>query len=73
MPKCLNFGGEGRDRLPSTRFEQEKHLKYNHLVANAAEIQNVIDLARTVGICKPMTASFAARIWPNSARTRHHA
>ena len=28
--------------------EQEKHLKYNHLVANAAAIQNVIDLTRAV-------------------------
>jgi hypothetical protein len=28
--------------------EQEKHLKYNHLIANAAVIQNVIDLTRAV-------------------------
>jgi len=28
--------------------EQEKHLKYNHLIANAAAIQNVIDLTRAV-------------------------
>jgi hypothetical protein len=26
----------------SDPVEQEKHLKYNHLVANAAAIQNVI-------------------------------
>jgi hypothetical protein len=28
--------------------EQGKHLKYNHLIANAATIQNVIDLTRAV-------------------------
>jgi hypothetical protein len=28
--------------------EQEKHLKYGHLVANAAAIQNVINLTRAV-------------------------
>jgi len=28
--------------------EQEKHLKYNHLVANAAAIKTVIDLTRAV-------------------------
>jgi TnpA family transposase len=45
--KWLNFGGEGViDTLDPV--EQEKHLKYNHLVANAAAIQNVIDLTRAV-------------------------
>jgi hypothetical protein len=43
----LNFGGEGGiDTLDP--IEQEKHLKYNHLIANAAAIQNVIDLTRAV-------------------------
>ena len=45
--KWLNFGGEGViDTLDPV--EQEKHLKYNHLIANAAAIQNVIDLTRAV-------------------------
>src|SRR5579859_1165829 len=45
--KWLNFGGEGViDTIDPV--EQEKHLKYNHLVANAASIQNVIDLTRAV-------------------------
>jgi Tn3 transposase DDE domain len=45
--KWLNFGGDGLiDTLDPV--EQEKHLKYNHLVANAAAIQNVIDLTRAV-------------------------
>ena len=43
----LNFGGEGAiDTLDAV--EQEKHLKYNHVIANAATIQNVIDLTRGV-------------------------
>jgi hypothetical protein len=43
----LNFGGEGViDTLDPV--EQAKHLKYNHLVANAAAIQTVIDLTRVV-------------------------
>ena len=43
----MNFGGEGViDTLDPV--EQEKHLKYNHLVANAAAIQTVIDLTRAV-------------------------
>ncbi len=45
--KWLNFGGEGViDTLDPV--EQEKHLKYNHLVENAAAIQNVIDLTPAV-------------------------
>jgi TnpA family transposase len=45
--KWLNFGGEGViDTIDPV--EQEKHLKYNHVVANAAAIQNVIDLTRAV-------------------------
>jgi TnpA family transposase len=45
--KWLNFGGEGViDTLDPV--EQEKRLKYNHLVANAAAIQTVIDLTRAV-------------------------
>ena len=45
--KWLNFGGEGViDTIDAV--EQEKHLKYNHLVANAAAIHNVIDLTRAV-------------------------
>jgi len=45
--KWLKFGGEGViDTIDPV--EQEKHLKYNHLVANAAAIQNVIDLTRAV-------------------------
>jgi len=45
--KWLKFGGEGViDTVDAV--EQEKHLKYNHLVANAAVIQNVIDLIRAV-------------------------
>jgi len=45
--KWLNFGGEGV--IEAIAFEeQEKRLKYNHLVANAVAIQNVIDLTRAV-------------------------
>jgi Tn3 transposase DDE domain len=45
--KWLNFGGHGViDTIDPV--EQEKHLRYNHLVANAAAIQNVIDLTRAV-------------------------
>ena len=45
--KWLNFGGGGViDTIDLV--EQEKHLKYNHLVANTAAIQNVIDLTRAV-------------------------
>jgi len=45
--KWLNFGGEGV--IAAVAFEeQEKRLKYNHLVANAVAIQNVIDLTRAV-------------------------
>jgi Tn3 transposase DDE domain len=68
--KWLNFGGEGViDTIDPV--EQEKHLKYNHLVANAAAIQNVIDLTRACAICSQMATSYAARIWPSSVRTRH--
>jgi hypothetical protein len=50
--KWLNFGGEGViDTIDPV--EQEKHLKYNHLVANAATIQNVIDLTRAVRDLQP--------------------
>lgn len=45
--RWLNFGGQGViDTIDPV--EQEKHLKYNHLVASAAAIQNVIDLTRAV-------------------------
>ena len=45
--KWLNFGGEGViDTLDPV--EQEKHLTDNHLVANAAAVQNVIDLTLAV-------------------------
>jgi hypothetical protein len=44
--RWLNFGGEGViDTIDPV--EQEKHLKYNHLVANAGAIQTVIDLTRS--------------------------
>lgn len=45
--KWLNFGGEGVIEAIASE-EQEKRLKYNHLIANAVAIQNVIDLTRAV-------------------------
>jgi len=45
--KWLNFGSEGVIETLDP-IEQEKRLKYNQLVANAAVIQNVIDLTRAV-------------------------
>jgi TnpA family transposase len=45
--KWLHFGGGGV--IEAIAFEeQEKRLKYNHLVANAVAIQNVVDLTRAV-------------------------
>jgi TnpA family transposase len=45
--KWLFFGGEGI--IPEVDpAEQEKRIKYNHLVASAVAIQNVIDLTRAV-------------------------
>jgi hypothetical protein len=41
------FGGEGL-LLEVHPDEQEKRLKYNHLLTNAVVIQNVIDLTRAV-------------------------
>ncbi len=67
--KWLKFGGEGViDTVDAV--EQEKHLKYNHLVANAAVIQNVIDLIRAVRDLQADGSSFAVRILSNSAPTR---
>jgi Tn3 transposase DDE domain len=43
----LFFGGEGL-LLEIHLDEQEKRLKYNHLLTNAVAIQNVIDLTRAV-------------------------
>mgnify|MGYP003623146277 CR=1 FL=1 len=43
--KWLFFGGEGL-LLEVQPDEQEKRLKYNHLLTNAVAIQNVIDLTR---------------------------
>jgi hypothetical protein len=43
----LFFGGEGL-LLEIHPDEQEKRLKYNHLLTNAVAIQNVIDLTRGV-------------------------
>jgi hypothetical protein len=48
--------------------EQEKQLKYNHLVATAA-IQNVIDLTRAVRTLQGTATSSGATIWRSSART----
>jgi hypothetical protein len=45
--KWLFFGGEGL-LLEVHPDEQEKRLKYNHLLTNAVAIQNVIDLTRAV-------------------------
>jgi TnpA family transposase len=45
--KWLNFGGQGVIDTADP-VEQEKHLKYDHLVANAAAVQNVIDLTRAI-------------------------
>jgi TnpA family transposase len=45
--KWLFFGGEGL-LLEVHPDEQEKRLKYNHLLTNAVAIQNVIDLTRGV-------------------------
>lgn len=43
----LFFGGDGLIQEADPE-EQEKRLKYNHLLANAVAIQNVIDLTRAV-------------------------
>ncbi|MBV9168560.1 MAG: transposase, partial [Chloroflexi bacterium] len=45
--KWLFFGGEGL-LLEIHPDEQEKRLKYNHLLTNAVAVQNVIDLTRAV-------------------------
>ena len=45
--KWLFFGGEGL-LLELHPDEQEKRLKYNHVLTNAVAIQNVIDLTRGV-------------------------
>jgi len=45
--KWLFFGGEGL-LLEVHPDEQEKRLKYNHLLTNAVAVQNVIDLTRAV-------------------------
>jgi TnpA family transposase len=45
--KWLHFGGEGVIEAVDLE-EQEKRLKYNHLVANAVAIHNVVDLTRAV-------------------------
>jgi TnpA family transposase len=45
--KWLFFGGEGL-LLEVHPDEQEKRLKYNHLLSTAVAIQNVIDLTRAV-------------------------
>ena len=70
--KWLNFGGEGViDTIDPV--EQEKHLKYNHLVANAAAIQNVIDPPAPCGICRATAISYAVTTWPSSVPTRRDA
>jgi TnpA family transposase len=43
--KWLFFGGEGVI-TENDRDEQEKRIKYNDLIANAAILQNVIDVGR---------------------------
>src|SRR6267143_792309 len=45
--KWLFFGGEGL-LLEVHPDQQEKRLKYNHLLTNVVAIQNVIDLTRAV-------------------------
>ncbi len=45
--KWLFFGGEGVI-TENDRDEQEKRIKYNDLVANAAILQNVIDIGRVL-------------------------
>lgn len=41
--KWLFFGGDGI--IPSKHpVEQEKRIKYNHLIANAVILQNVVDM-----------------------------
>lgn len=45
--KWLFFGGEGVI-TENDRDEQEKRIKYNDLVANAAILQNVIDIGRAL-------------------------
>jgi TnpA family transposase len=42
--KWLHFGGEGTTIADSDPEELEKHIKYNDLVANAAALQNVVDI-----------------------------
>lgn len=42
--KWLHFGGEGTTIADSDPEELEKHIKYNDLVANAAALQNVVDM-----------------------------
>lgn len=42
--KWLHFGGEGTTIANSDPEELEKHIKYNDLVANAAALQNVVNI-----------------------------
>ncbi|WP_287981535.1 Tn3 family transposase, partial [Acidiphilium sp.] len=48
--------------------EQEKHLKYASLVANAVMLSNVVDLSEVLSVMakegQPVTAALAARISP---------
>ena len=50
--------------------EQEKHPKYNHLVANAAAVRNVIDLTRAIRELQTDGYIVGARTRPSSAPTR---
>lgn len=67
--KWLFFGGEGL-LLEIHPDEQEKHLKYNHLLTNAVAIQSVIDLTRVVRAVLPKATRPGTRISPCSVPTR---
>lgn len=68
----LFFGGDGLIQEADPE-EQEKRLKYNHLLANAVAIQNVIDLTRAVRDLlqqgEPVTREDLATLSPY--QTRH--
>ena len=67
--KWLNFGGEGVIDTADP-VEQEKHLKHNHLVANAAAVQNSSISGAPSASSRPTATSSDARTWPSSAPTR---
>lgn len=70
--KWLFFGGEGVI-TENDRDEQEKRIKYNDLVANAAILQNVIDIERILrelaGEGRPVSQEDLAYLSPYLTRS----